>query len=287
MEYVEGLDLARMVKARGPLPIGHACNFAYQAALGLQHAHEEGLVHRDIKPGNLMLSRKGKTATVKVLDFGLAKATREESVDGGLTSEGQALGTPDFISPEQIIYAPSADIRSEIYSLGATLYFLLPGRPPFQANSLYDIYQAHISQDADWLKFVRPEVPAQLAALVAKMMGIDPARRSQTPGEVAHALTPFFKRANVAFKSDDADVSQVRPSTVAQAMGNAVATPAPRARESGGPAGGAKKAGEPTVIIRGPRPGDAGYGKGAIDGAADLEQGPPIQLAGTASLPYA
>ena len=142
MEYVEGYDLAQLVKGQGPLPVSLACNFIYQAALGLQHAHEEGLVHRDIKPGNLMLSRKGKKATVKVLDFGLAKATREENVDGGLTSEGQALGTPDFIAPEQILDATSADIRADIYSLGGTLYYLLSGRPPFQANSLYDMYQA-------------------------------------------------------------------------------------------------------------------------------------------------
>src|SRR5262249_27328753 len=130
MEYVEGLDLSKMVKAKGPLPIGHACHFVYQAALGLQHAHEEGLVHRDIKPGNLMLSRNRDKAVVKVLDFGLAKATRTEAPDAGLTSEGQALGTPDFIAPEQILDAQSADIRADIYSLGGTLYYLLTGRPP-------------------------------------------------------------------------------------------------------------------------------------------------------------
>ncbi len=201
MEYVEGYDLAQLVRGQGPLPVSLACNFVYQAALGLQHAHEEGLVHRDIKAGNLMLSRKGNKATVKVLDFGLAKATREEKVDGGLTSEGQALGTPDFIAPEQILDAPNADIRADIYSLGATLYYLLSGRPPFQANSLYDMYQAHISRDADLLNFVRPEVPAELASLVSKMMAKDPARRFQTPAEVAQALAPFFKsgavRANV------------------------------------------------------------------------------------------
>src|SRR5947209_8025520 len=195
MEYVEGLDLSRMVKAKGSLPVGHACNFVQQAALGLQHAHEEGLVHRDIKPANLMLSRKGDRATVKVLDFGLAKAAREEQVDGGLTHEGQALGTPDYIAPEQILDAPSADIRADIYSLGGTLYYLLTGRPPFQAKSLYDIYQAHISRDADRLNLVRPGVPSELAALVAKMMAKDPARRLQTPGEVAQALAPFFKNA--------------------------------------------------------------------------------------------
>ena len=105
MEYVEGLDLAKLVKAKGPMPVAHACYFVYQAALGLQHAHEQGMVHRDIKPGNLMLTRKGDKAIIKVLDFGLAKATREGPIDGGLTHEGQMLGTPDFIAPEQILDA--------------------------------------------------------------------------------------------------------------------------------------------------------------------------------------
>ena len=247
MEYVEGLDLSKMVKAKGPLPVAHACNFVYQAALGLQHAHEEGLVHRDIKPGNLMLSRKGDKATVKVLDFGLAKATREEKVDGGLTSEGQALGTPDYIAPEQILDAPSADIRADIYSLGGTLYYLLTGRPPFQANSLYDLYQAHISRDADPLNLVRPEVPAELAALVAKMMAKDPARRFQTPGEVAEALTPFFKKGNAAFKSPKADVSQAGPTNAGRPVAGAVSTPTQPATDAGGPVVRAQKAAEPSV----------------------------------------
>jgi serine/threonine protein kinase len=212
MEYVEGLDLSKVVKAKGPLPVSHACHFAYQAALGLEHAFEEGLVHRDIKPANLMLSRKGDKATVKVLDFGLAKVAREEKVDGGLTSEGQALGTPDFIAPEQIVNAPNVDIRADIYSLGGTLFYLLTGRPPFQANSLYDIYQAHISRDADWLNLVRPEVPAELAALVAKMMAKDPVRRFQTPGEVAKALIPFFQKVDGALNaSHDEPVYSVVP----------------------------------------------------------------------------
>ncbi len=208
MEYVEGYDLAQLVKSQGHLPVALACNFVYQAALGLQHAHEEGLVHRDIKPGNLMLSRKGKKPTIKVLDFGLAKATREEKVEGELTSEGQALGTPDFMAPEQIMDAMSADIRADIYSLGGTLYYLLSGRPPFQANSMYDMYQAHISQDASPLNLVRPEVQAELAALVAKMMAKDPARRFQTPGEVAKALLPFFKAGSARPIFETSQVSQ-------------------------------------------------------------------------------
>jgi formylglycine-generating enzyme required for sulfatase activity len=202
MEYVEGLDLSKLVKAEGPMPVADACLFAHQAALGLQHAHEKGLVHRDIKPHNLMLTHDGDRRVVKILDFGLAKVTREEKVDGGLTSEGQALGTPDYIAPEQILGSPSVDVRADIYSLGGTLYYLLTGRPPFKANSLYDIYQAHISRDADPLNTVRPEVPSELAALVAKMLAKDPARRFQRPVEVAQALTPYFQSGTLRAKEE-------------------------------------------------------------------------------------
>ncbi len=233
MEYVQGYDLAQLVKGRGPLPVPLACNFIYQAAQGLQHAHEEGLVHRDIKPANLMLSKRGDKATIKVLDFGLAKATREVKVDGGLTFEGQALGTPDFIAPEQIVDAQSADIRADIYSLGGTLYYLLTGRPPFEANSLYDIYQAHISRDADPLNLIRPEVPAELAALVAKMMAKDPARRFQTPAEVALALTPFFKKGTVTFASPKGDVSQPAEMITSGLKTRSLPTPAPPATGAG------------------------------------------------------
>ena len=193
MEYVEGDDLAKVVKSGGPLPVVHACYFIYQAALGLEHAHERGMVHRDIKPANLIIAREGKKAVVKLLDFGLAKVTSEGQADSGLTGEGQMLGTPDYIAPEQIRDAQSADIRADIYSLGCTFYYLLTGEPPFRGESLWDVYQAHFSMDAGPLNLVRPEVPVELAALVAKMMAKEPGRRFQTPGEVAQALVPFFK----------------------------------------------------------------------------------------------
>ncbi len=207
MEYVDGVDLAKMVKTKGPLPVAHACYFTYQVALGLQHAHEQGLVHRDIKPANLMLARSGKKATVKVLDFGLAKATREQSADSALTREGQMLGTPECIAPEQIRDAQSADIRADIYSLGCTLYYLLTGGPPFRAENLWDLYQSHFSMEADPLNLVRPEVPAELAALVAKMMAKEPERRFQTPAEVAQALLPFFKDGSAKPAPTRTDVS--------------------------------------------------------------------------------
>ena len=224
MEYVDGLDLAKMVKAKGPMSVAHASYFVHQAALGLQHAHEQGMVHRDIKPGNLMLTRKGDKSIVKVLDFGLAKATRESPLDSGLTHEGQMLGTPDFIAPEQIRNAQGAGIQADIYSLGCTLYYLLTGAPPFQGPSLYDLLQAHFSMDAQPLNLVRPEVPAELAALVAKMMAKDPNRRFQTPAEVAEALKPFFKKAGATSRPE---VSMLTQPGLSSASMQAVPAPTP------------------------------------------------------------
>ena len=208
MEYVEGLDLARLVKAKGPLPVDRACYFAHQAALALQHAHEEGMVHRDIKPGNLMLSHAKGRPIIKILDFGLAKANREihaldhhepsdsapELPEEHLTLAGQLLGTPEFMAPEQIDNAPNADTRADIYSLGCTLYYLLSGRTPFPRTNVLAVMLAHRMMSATPLNELRADVPAELAAVVAKMMEKAPENRFQTPDEVAKALAPFFKK---------------------------------------------------------------------------------------------
>lgn len=191
MEYVQGVDLAKVLKEKGPLPVPNACYYAYQAALGLQHAHEKGMVHRDIKPSNLILTREGKKQVVKILDFGLAKGTGEK-VDASLTGQGATLGTPDYISPEQIRDAAKVDIRCDIYSLGCTLYHLLAGRPPFTGNSLYEVLLSHDTTEASRVNTHRGEVPLELATIVAKMMAKNPADRFQTPAEVAAALKPFF-----------------------------------------------------------------------------------------------
>jgi serine/threonine protein kinase len=193
MEYVKGHDLSQTVQRHGPLPVANAASYGYQAALGLQHAHENKMVHRDINPRNLMLAQVRKKHIIKILDFGLAKMTSEKDVDGELTKSGQMFGTPDFIAPEQILDAQAADIRADIYSLGCTLYFLLTGKPPFVRSSLFEKLQAHRSVEAEALNLVRPEVPPELAALVARMMAKHPDDRYQTPIEVAKALGPFFK----------------------------------------------------------------------------------------------
>ena len=196
MEYVPGDDLAKVVKSHGPLAVANACYYAYQVAQGLQHAHEKGMVHRDIKPGNLVLHKDGARHVVKVLDFGLAKAVHDAgagAIDGELTGEGKMLGTPDYIAPEQILDAAKADTRADVYSLGCTLYYLLAGRPPFTGATLYALLTAHQTGHAVALNLVRPEVPAEVAAVVAKMMAKEPGKRHQTPGEVAKALAPFIK----------------------------------------------------------------------------------------------
>jgi serine/threonine protein kinase len=134
MEYVAGRDLARVVKEQGPLPLGAPCDCVRQAALGLQHAHERGLVHRDIKPHNLLLTERG---VVKILDLGLAQLVEPaaDETSSTLTQEGVVMGTLDYIAPEQVVNSHAVDIRADLYSLGCTFYFLLAGRAPFPACS--------------------------------------------------------------------------------------------------------------------------------------------------------
>ncbi len=212
MEYVDGTDLNKLVQAHGPLPVSNACYYINQAAKALQYAHEKGMVHRDIKPGNLMLTRDGKRQVVKVLDFGLAKATSENQLDGGLTGTGQMLGTPQYIAPEQIENAATAGIQADIYSLGCTLYYLLSGSPPFDDKpSLYAILHAHQVEPARPLNEIRPEVPAEVVAIVDKMMAKSPGQRYQQPGEVAQALAPFFKSGIKPIQTSGVPVSQLAP----------------------------------------------------------------------------
>ena len=196
MEYVEGEDLAHLVERRGPLSVSSACASIIQAARGLQEAHEKGMVHRDIKPQNLLLSRRLKE--VMILDFGLAKVASEKGVEQGLTAAGKMLGTPGYVAPEQILDAAKADIRADVYSLGCTLYYLISGHPPFEAPSLFILLHAHQYITVRPLNEERPEVPPELAAVVGKMMAKDPAKRYQRPADVAAALAPFVKGAKPA-----------------------------------------------------------------------------------------
>jgi serine/threonine protein kinase len=188
MEYVEGVSLDWLVEQRGRLPMAEACEYVRQAALGLQHAHERGMVHRDIKPQNLMLTPEKK---VKILDFGLARFVSDSQPTGPLTKVGSVMGTPDYISPEQANDSRTADIRGDIYSLGCTLYFLLTARVPFPEGSLLQKLMAHVDRQPQPITELRHDLPAGLVQVVNRMMAKDPSRRYQTPAEVAQALLPF------------------------------------------------------------------------------------------------
>jgi tRNA A-37 threonylcarbamoyl transferase component Bud32 len=190
MEFVPGQSLADVLKKRGLLAVAHACHFARQAALGLQHAYEQGMVHRDIKPHNLMVTPKGQ---VKILDFGLAKIASEQSAGKGLTSTGAYMGTPDYCAPEQATDARTADVRADLYSLGCTLYALLAGRPPFEEDTAVKTILAHLERAPAPLPTLRPDVPEALWRVVARLLAKDPAQRYQKPAEVAQALAPFVK----------------------------------------------------------------------------------------------
>lgn len=195
MEFVEGIDLAKYAEKKGPLPAAHACHFIRQAALGLQHAHEKNLVHRDIKPHNLMLTAGG---VVKVMDFGLARLGRAGASEAtGLTGSNVLMGTPDYIAPEQAEDAHTADIRTDIYSLGCSLFHLLAGRPPLAGGSLAHKLAAHLAGKVP-LAELPASVPEELRTVLAKMVAREPAMRYQVPGEVAQALTPFVKKATGA-----------------------------------------------------------------------------------------
>jgi serine/threonine-protein kinase len=190
MEHVAGTDLAKLLKQRGRLPPGEAADYVRQAALGLQHAHEHGLVHRDVKPSNLMLTTPGRV--VKVLDLGLARLQAEANASSGsLTHEGDVMGTPDYIAPEQAMDSRSADVRADVYSLGCTLYHLLSGQPPFPGGSVPQKLFQHQKATPTPVEQLCPEVPAGLAAVVGRMMAKRPEDRYPTPGEVAAALAPF------------------------------------------------------------------------------------------------
>jgi len=226
MEYVEGTDLAQLVKQSGPLPIAQACDYVRQAALGLQHAHERGLVHRDIKPANLMLAAKG--SVIKVLDLGLARLTQPVPGDAGahtgLTQTGMVMGTPDFIAPEQVVDARSADIRSDLYSLGCTLYFLLTGQVPFPVVSLIEKLDHHRWAEPRPIRELRPEVPPVVAAVVARMMAKKPEARFQTPAEVAGTLTLLAEGRGIpAMLYPPASYGQQPPSATPQSSATAPA----------------------------------------------------------------
>ena len=191
MEFVDGANLHDIVRRSGPLPVARACHYVYATAVGLQHAHEMGLVHRDVKPANVLVDRTG---VVKILDMGLARFFDPDENDH-LTKkyDENVLGTADYLAPEQAIDSSAADIRADLYALGGTFYFLLTGQPPFPDGSVAQKLLAHQSRTPKPVTEFRPDVPPGVAAVIDKLMAKDPADRYQTPNELMAALTPWVQ----------------------------------------------------------------------------------------------
>jgi len=191
MEYVEGKDLKTVLSEGKSLEIPWLCECMRQAALGLQHAFERGTVHRDIKPANLIVaSELGGVPLLKILDFGLAKFDKE--ADGNpLTAVGQAVGTPDYIAPEQARSSSKADIRADIYSLGCTFFELFTGQLPFPFGSVNDKLLARVRNDPPRIRSLRPDFPPELDEILFTAMRRNPDERYQSPTELAAALAPF------------------------------------------------------------------------------------------------
>jgi serine/threonine protein kinase len=202
MEYVNGPNLEQLVRKEGPLAIGRACDYIRQAANGLQCAFSMGMVHRDIKPANLLLHRPSgegqpTQGVIKLTDFGLARLSETGSTAGAdgagtlLIRENSVMGTPDYLSPEQARDLHNTDIRSDLYSLGCTFYFLLTGSVPFPGGSTMEKLVRHGVQEPTPVEHLRLDVPQEIAAVVQRLMAKDPADRFQTPAELAAVLTPF------------------------------------------------------------------------------------------------
>lgn len=187
MEYVPGDNLEKLVNKNGPISKQIACNLIFQAANALQETSKSGLIHRDIKPSNIILTPDG---TAKLLDFGLTR-----HYDSRLTKPGAWLGTIDYLAPEQAQDASSVDIRADIYSLGATLYWCLTGKTPFVSTGrVVEDFLRRRNQQPPSILDVRPDASPELATVVAKMMAPEPGDRYQTPMDVMTALMPFIEK---------------------------------------------------------------------------------------------
>jgi serine/threonine-protein kinase len=197
MEYVDGIDLERLVREVGPLPPRRACEYARQTALALQYAYERGVLHRDVKPANLLVA-PGEGARspgqVKVLDLGLALTIHGGDISAEAAS--RLSGTPDYIAPEVAHQADSRDVRSDLYSLGCTLYYLLTGRAPFPGGTWTEKLLHHKYDSPTPLRDLAPAVPPMVAAIVERLMAKSPADRYVTPAALAQTLGEWLALAD-------------------------------------------------------------------------------------------
>jgi serine/threonine-protein kinase len=200
LEYIDGPSLEQLVRKGGPVAVGLACDYIRQACSGLHCAFQMGMLHRDIKPANILVQRRGLDAgapgLIKISDFGLARLHAPDSSDAAhagtiLTRDNTVMGTPDYLSPEQARNLHKTDIRSDLYSLGCTFYFLLSGRVPFPGGTPIEKLLRHSAEKPTPIATLRADLPPAVAAIVECLLAKHPDDRYQTPAELAEALAPF------------------------------------------------------------------------------------------------
>lgn len=226
MEAIDGLDLSRIARSAGQMSIADACDVARQAALGLAHAHENGIVHRDVKPSNLMLDADGQ---LRILDFGLAQVGMWERGSAEITTVGQLMGTLDYMAPEQAERGGAVDYRADLYSLGATLFRLLSGRPPLAAApDMTPLEKLRLlsTHSAPQLSILRPDTPPQLSKLIGSLLARNPDERPASASHAAEMLQPFCDGAQLGALVARARVEAGQPESsavVAQLMAGPLA----------------------------------------------------------------
>ncbi len=195
MEHLEGMNLAALLRQRERLPVGEAATYVLQACDGIAHAHALGIVHRDLKPSNLFVTRRANgSSSVKVLDFGLSKVTEPGGhlpADAHLTSTTDVIGSPVYMSPEQLRSTRDVDARTDIWALGTILFELIAGQPPFRARTLPQLCMLILHSKARSLREVCPDVPPALEAVVRRCLEKDPSKRFDSVRELVQALAPF------------------------------------------------------------------------------------------------
>lgn len=233
MELVRGINLQELVERQGPLPWRQACDLAAQAAAALQHAHDNKLIHRDVKPANLMIDPEG---TLKVLDFGLSLINDDEDEFTLAMIAGQnCIGTPDFIAPEQIVDSFKVDARADVYSLGCTLYFALSGAVPFAGGTVREKLEAHQDGRVTPLRERQPELPDEIYELVDNMIARDRNQRLATAADVEKAVRPLARRFPVQFDLESVleargDVARQRIKELIQKIGTQFSSTAEQVR---------------------------------------------------------
>ncbi len=196
-EYIEGRNIRDIVREDGPFDLARTVDVALQVAGALEHASGRDVVHRDIKPSNIVITPAGKA---RIVDMGLARLTPLAG-DGDLTTSGATLGTFDYIAPEQARDAREADVRSDLYSLGCTIFYMLAGRPPFADGTMVQKLLQHQQEPAPAIDAVRPDVPRRFAVIVGTLMEKDPAERYQRPADLMADLAAFADAEGLSLPS--------------------------------------------------------------------------------------